>query len=593
MSVKLTAQTVTACLAMLVSACAPTDSSTDTSVSSSLVSTTTSLPAVPTTEEVARIELAEFSPPTEVLSSFDFRLFMLDMEDEPFGIVSGGVFVAPDAVSCDAGNPSFVSPSLGVGTAIGTQFWFDDGFFADEPSGRSEEFAVEWLSGCPGAPEYWDTPIFLDDRFSSHYDGPGEEIGGFETWIYALSSNSTDLELDDGRVWLTEAGWPIKTVITGSVMGGVFSFFDFDGDGSSEELAESMVPFEIELEITGADGAQVVRAPDGSLTVGPLNDPVVSVASPPQPSPSLATAMEYAYQTPCYELDTLTSLITVDELDSLRVSQINQLSGSDSGITTVTPGMAGGGLGNQVSSSAVEDLASIHAEILFNHRAPLIGLFDWLDWVPPDMERDGKPHLTLVAPRGADVAETSVIASWNGEVVTYGDGTGQERTYHVYLAVPESGQRLAAADETEVASILADWRSEATDAAGGVLEQDLQGAINLEFIYQNRDSVKQQACALLFSAWARSDAAIKADVDATSALVEEAAAQHLLLALEYLDLLGGYLDQPEIDWLRTEGVDFSTGFVDALDGDTPGFVITFWTDLFLEALTFSDPAFYG
>ncbi len=567
-------------------------SPTSASSSSAPESTTTTSATTTTTTVVDPGELTHFVPPTDTLSSFSFHLSMLNTDEEPFGIVSAGVFVAPDAVSCDAGNPAFLSPSLGVGTAIGSEFWFDDGLFPGEPSARSDEFAVEWLAACPGAAEYWASPIFLDDRFSADFVGEGEEIGGYTTYIYELSSVSSELELGEAKVWLTDELWPINLRIEGSVLGGVFTFFDPDDIEPDEDLANSMVPFEIELNITGVNGAQVVRAPDESVTVGPLNDPVVTVGEPPTVTSSLATAMTAASDTACYQEDSLSLIVTADELGSLQVSQIQQSSqDGDLNFNMITPGMAGGGIGTQVTSSAPSDVALRHAEILFNHRAPIFALTDWLGWVPPEMEQDGEAYISLVTPGEGESGESSVIASWNGRSITRSDGSVEERSYHDYLAFPDESLGLDAESDAEVQTILSEWTTDTWEAAAGLLEHDLQSATNLEYLYNNRDVIRQQACALLGTAWVRSDTTLTADQeDPTAVLLEEAAAQHLMLSLEYLDLLGGYLDEPEVDWLRAEGIDLDTGF---LAGDTPGTIISFWTNMLLEALTLSDPAAWG
>ena len=62
-----------------------------------------------------------------------------------------------------------------------------------------------------------------------------------------------------------------------------------------------------------------------------------------------------------------------------------------------------------------------------------------------------------------------------------------------------------------------------------------------------------------------------------------------MLAMEYLELLGGYMADPEIDWLRAEGIDLDTGF---FAEDNPGTIISFWTNMFLEAVALTDPASY-
>jgi hypothetical protein len=398
--------------------------------------------------------------------------------------------------------------------------------------------------------------------------------------------------LSDATVWLTEEHWPIRVLINGSVQGGVFSFFDVEDIEPDEELAFSMVPFEIELTISAVDSAQVVRSPDGSATVGPLNDPVVTVGTDAATSDRLASAMSAASESVCYQENSVSAIVAAHPLDSLQVSQIQQSSQEgDLDFNMVTPGMAGGGIGNQVTSSATDDIAAIHAEMLFNHRAPVFALTDWLDWVPPEMEEDGEAYMSLVAPADGDSDEAELVASWNGQTITKADGSTEERSYHTYMAVPDETLGLDAETEDEARSLVATWRTDTLEAGAGLLQRDLQSATNLEYLYEHRDPIRQQACALLGTAWVNSDTVLTGGIeDPSTVLLDEVAAQHLMLSLDYLDLLGGYLNEPEIDWLRAEGIDLDTGF---FAEDNPGTIINFWTNMLLEALALSDPDAYG
>ena len=537
--------------------------------------------------EVEGRSLAEFEAPTSVLDSFSFESSMLDVEGDPFGGVSSGEFVMPDAVWCDAGNPAFVSSSMGVGTAIGDSFWFDDGFLGAEPDDRGGDNSQEWLEFCPGAAEYWEHPVFLDERFISTFEGSGDPIVAFDTYVYALGSNTDDLVVDQGRVWLTEAGWPIRVEITGSVIGGVFTFIDRDGELAEEgELSTEMVPFVIELTLSGFGGAQVVRAPDGSETVGPLGEAVASVPDTIPASGQLAGRMEDAGDTRCVMSDSLIEIIAGRDLETLQLSTV-QTSAVDGNLTQTVSGMAGGGIGTQVTTRAQGEDALLHAEFLFNHWAPIAALSDWLGLVPPEIARDGELHISIADGTGEESTE---IAAWNGTEIVYSDETAAEVSYHVYLAMPEPDLALTPTSEQQARSRLEDWTNAAFDAASGLRSGELQAALDLESLYRDLGDTKRLACTLLATAWTAADSAMTGGAADPALFVDEVAAQHTLLAIEYVAILGDYLHQPHIDWLRADNINLDTGL---LAGDTTGTVLQFFSDLLAEALYYSNPTAFG
>ena len=61
-------------------------------------------------------------------------------------------------------------------------------------------------------------------------------------------------------------------------------------------------------------------------------------------------------------------------------------------------------------------------------------------------------------------------------------------------------------------------------------------------------------------------------------------------AIEYVAILGDYLHQPHIDWLRADNINLDTGL---LAGDTTGTVLQFFSDLLAEALYYSNPTAFG
>jgi hypothetical protein len=584
-------------VALVASACGATVAdSTSSSAAATSPTASTSTIGVPDTEAASSTtgvdttltqhrSLAEFVPPTSVLDSFSFAMSMVDTDAEAFGIVSNGDFVMPDAVACDAGNPAFVSSSMGVGTGIRDLFWFDDGFFGAEPEDRGGDSAREWFDFCPGAPEYWDHPIFLDQRFTSVLDGAVDSVDGFDTDVYVLGSKSEDLVVDDGRVWLTKDGWPIRVEITGSVAGGVFTFFDRDGELAADgDLSTEMVPFVIQLSLGGFNGAQVVRAPDGSETVGPLADPTVSVPATIPPSGELAERIDDASDTVCATSDSLTWIIAERDLEDIELSTIST-SIVDGNLTQTTSGMAGGGLGTQVTTQAEDDLASLQADLLFNHRAPMAALSDWLDWLPPEIAEDGELHFSIADGTDKDSTE---IASWNGAVITYPDGTSLEAPYHGYLAKPEPLLALSTTAEQQARSRLEDWTKAALEVTDGLRVGVLQAAVDLEALYEDLDDTKSLACTVLATAWTAADAV--GSGQHADLFLDEIALQHTLLAIEYTSVLGEYLDQPRLDWLRADNINLETGM---LAGDTTGTVLQFFADLLAEALLYSDPSVFS
>ena len=76
-------------LAVVAAACTSDDSASEGTTALPTPAPTSAAP--PTTVATALLadpgELGDFVPPTETLSSFDFRLSMLNTGDEPFGIV--------------------------------------------------------------------------------------------------------------------------------------------------------------------------------------------------------------------------------------------------------------------------------------------------------------------------------------------------------------------------------------------------------------------------------------------------------------------------------------------------------------------------
>lgn len=510
-----------------------------------------------------------------MLESFSFDMTLVDQADDPFGIVSSGSFVAPDALTCEAWNPALLG-NLGTGIAIADKFWYDDGFFEPSADSRQDEASQEWMLFCPGSHEFWEAALIRDDRITVEYTGPGEAVAGFSTTEYRLAG-SGDLAITAGTVLLGPDGWPVRVEMRGTVPGGVFSFFD---------AAESDEPtdFELTIELSNIGGAQIVRSPDGTIMVGPNGDAIATIEPLPDISPDLGAAVESIRGTACHEDWTLSWINQGSNIERLGFVEISTVSQSEEfeSVNNIVPGMSLAGLGWQATTGApVDDLALLHLEILMNHRAPVMAFLDWVGAMHPDMSKDGDHYLALETNSG------ETLASWNGYEVTYANGEVTEWPYHYFLAMPHNDQALDGLSYAEAQSFLIEWSTQMVEISQGLEQTDPQAAVNLESAVRDLDRAKAVACLALATAWSRADNAAQTGSDPTDHYIDEIAAQHALLAIEYVELLEHHLDRPRIDWLRGDNLDLR--MTHHTGDETTGTAIFFIADLLTEALTFVNP----
>jgi hypothetical protein len=153
--------------------------------------------------------------PTQALSAFGFELRVEELDYPGYGIGSVGVFVAPDALTC--------ATPFGVVTAASDAAWFDDGFSTPYRRERAEDFIVDWLESCPGAREFWDSPLYGRFPFEFEPVGTDAPIEGFPTTRVQIRSTDPAVEVSTGSLWVTGDGWPIRLHVEGSITGGIFS----------------------------------------------------------------------------------------------------------------------------------------------------------------------------------------------------------------------------------------------------------------------------------------------------------------------------------------------------------------------------------
>lgn len=546
---------------------------------------------------------AELVSPIEAFESFRFESLLIDDPDtEPDGLATTGVAITPDALTCKLANPVyFMNPVFAEAFALGDQFWLEDGFGSvGLPSDRADDYAIDALVVCPGAREFWEEPFFLTEPFILTYVGPDEQIAGVPTGRFSVSTDDSPVDLSEGSVWITEDGVPIRVRLAGHIEGGVFALVAPD----DEDLLTDRIPFEYHLDIFDIDvGSLMVRSPDGSVSAGPLGPIVSSIEPPPRPSPALAEKIDEAMDTDCVRFPTFrkqgqgitTDLTAFEFTDTAARFEDLQLG-------TVFTRTEAGPLASQnysgmqyggwpivpVQTGATEDVARMHAMLLFNHRAPLLALADLLGLAPDAWLLDGQPAVVIETTDGTLSSDSTGFARWDGYDVYFADGTVEAFEYPVFLAVgaPELAPSRAVVAEARVR--LEDWTAAATDIVDGLPTGDLQAAANLRDLFDKQTETRALACIVLADDWITSAKAFQSGTMTTSELVPEVALQHLLLAMEYVDILGVYLQQPDIDWLRGDQVDMSTPF---LGPDTTGTVVNFFTGLLEEALLFADPEF--
>ncbi|MBS1195979.1 MAG: hypothetical protein H6R33_699, partial [Actinobacteria bacterium] len=343
----------------------PATTTTSTTTTSTTTTTTTTTSAAP-----GELTLAGLESPTGFLDGFRFVATALEDEGE-YGFLTEGTFVAPDAVECTIRYPHFFnSPTLGTLTAVGEDAWWSDSM-GSSPNARDDDFVTEGLGDCPGAPEFWESPLMSDGLLAFGAQELGDEIAGFPTTRIALTSPDPEVVLGEAALWVTEEGWPIKMEVHGTVDGGIGRALGWDNEYPEGELA-----FTLGFELTDLNlGSLMVRSPDGSAVAGPLGGVEASLPDLPSPSPALQAALDFAARQDCMEANTPLSLLapfgTGASLGDFSVAGVIDIGGYQA--TQLNPGtFVISGPDDQVMTAAEGELGRAHALLFFTHLAPLV-----------------------------------------------------------------------------------------------------------------------------------------------------------------------------------------------------------------------------
>lgn len=552
-----------AALLILVAACG--GESGDTTITAPPTTTppsttATSRPPTTTTSTTLSFVVPEaiddlVNPTTEV-RGFRFTATDLSGLEREDGLVAVGIFVGPDAFSCTLGNPTWMSPELGTITAIGDAAWWDDGFAGPQPHDRDDEFITESFSICPGAPEFWRAPLLDGTRVAFGLPEPSEEVEGYATMVIPLISTDPSLVLDEGSLWVTSAGWPIKLVIAGTAPGGSSRVRGIEPDDPAESVS-----FEYGLELTSVDAPSLwVRAPDGSAVAGPLG--VVEPAIPDLPvlSAGVREAIGRLESDRCQSESWVGSILIPLGADAglgeFSVSSVDPEYGFNQVIFgTYVPQ---DGLDDKISTGAEPDLAADHAMLVFGHLAPFVAFteFTGLGFESTPIAADGA--LDFAVWNGTSDER---IATWDGDTVRFADGTESEL---FAIDMLHSHSRLSAVSDTvmlEGWAIADEWAATVLDVADLVATGDPQAVADMRAVAGQLDAMSDIGCMLLAHSWTDADE----ELDRTGnmgpgVIAAEERAQALLLMIDYLRVMVAYLQLPEVDWLEAPGVDLNDHF---------------------------------
>lgn len=540
---------------------------------------TTTAPSSTTTSRGLFEDVRELRAPTEVLDSYDFALSITEEGSDAPNLELRGSFVAPDALTCRFRSPGTVGSYIGTATAIDDSYWWEDGLALPAGVPRSGDSAHEDLALCPGAPEFWQEPKFLAEDFTWETTGAGDDVNGYRTTV--LEATSEKFEVASAMMWVADAGWPIRLALDLVGNGGAFTFFDADGDPTATD--KDPIHFSVDLEISAPDGPQIVRSPDGTIRVGPHTKPVPTAPDLPAVIGNLKGAANIAFGTDCNQVPT--DILLGRELEDLALNTV-QTRVTDGNLTQYFPGMAWGGLGELIETEATEETGLVLANMLFNHRAPLAALVDWTGVLPPDWSSNGALSIGIVE----RFTGQPWFATWDGYTVTYSDGTTEDVPYHGYLAAPPDNLSVSSQMASEAHEYLADWIALVGDITAKLRSGDVQAAADLRGLVVHLDLTRRVACVALADAFAKAAALYgTGTAESVRALLDEVAVQHVLLTIEYVDMLTDYLKNPAIDWLLGDDLSLTTTFS---SDSTTGTVLYFVNDLIAEAIFLTDPANY-
>jgi len=568
-------------LAVAVASCGGGNADSETTTTASTPSTTTMAPTTTTTTLSLPSTVADIARPTDLLDGFRFVARIVDLggPDGPDGLVTEGVFVAPDAVSCLVGDPaSFAGQSLGTITAIGTSGWFDDGFGTPDVDRRSDDFVLEGLEICPGAVEFWEAPLFSGGGFDLGEASSSEDIEGFPVTRIDLVAVDDDVVLETAAIWVTEAGWPIRLSVAGSAPGGSRRFIGVETD------EHDLVDFELSYELSGIDEAGLsVRAPDGSTVAGPIGDYVAQLPEFEALAPEILAAIRAARGTDCatgnLQWITMEPLRAQAGLGHIsRHYEDPELPGVNF-INTLTFAQSAG-YDSQIFTTADEDLAKQHADLYFTHLAPVAVLFGYLGPTPDvPLDDDGLLDFAMWAPGSGD-GPPERVATWDGMEVTFADGTRFEASFFYYLHVPPGGDELGPSARVDAWARAEAWIAWIEDALTLLPDADPIAVANLEALVEELDYLNALGCALLGSSVAT--IAANEGNETVDMLFAYSRAQAFLLYLDYVGVMVNYMELGEVDWLTADGLVLRNDEI--LPDDSAGEYLSFMRNAMRDAL---------
>ena len=549
-------------LVVLLAACGGNEAVTTTTapttaastMATALATTTASSTSTTTTTTGPGISIADLVAPTDVLDGFRFTATALD-DDGEAGLVASGVFVAPDAVECTIGNPAWMSPRLGTLTAIGSSAWWNDAM-GTTPQARGD---IWGLMNCPGAPEFWELPLMSmvsGGVFALGDSVPAEEIEGFATDLFTLSSLDPTVVLDEASLWVTDEGWPIKMQVHGTAPGGVVAV-------RGEEADDPVTPkaFALGFELTDINAASlVVRAPDGSAMAGPIGGVEVSLPDLGAPSPELQAAIDSSLRQGC--VTTNTPLTTLEPLGMEaglgHLEVVGTMEGFE-GATQVNPStfVTTSPEDRVVTTDERAEARRAHALLFFSYIAPVVTFFsgfDALEYSSLPLDADGRLDLAVWSAADEDAPR---VATWDGETIEFEDGSILE------IPAPDLmhtayGALLSDTVLEEGWNRVQAFAAAAVQVVPGIWTGDPQALTDMRAIGDQLEEMRALGCALLGHHWQLMEDFIQSgsgDTNTALALAaSEQKAQSLLLFLDYLQVIVRYLEGPDVDWLEAEGV---------------------------------------
>lgn len=524
--------------------------------STTVARTTTTAPtttAPATTTRPPMPDAADLVAPTDVLDGFRFTATALD-DDAEAGLVSAGMFVAPDAVQCAIGNPAWMYPTLGTITAIGDIAWWEDSMGARSPEPRSEQLG-EPGEVCAGAVEFWDLPLMAAGVLALGDEAGSDEIEGYAVTVFTLISLDPQVVLDQASLWVTEEGWPIKMEVHGTAPGGVMGVRGLEPEDPTTPKA-----FALGFELTDInEGSLMVRSPDGSVVAGPIGEVVSSLPEFAAPSPELQAAIDEARGQGCAATNLPLSILEPLGLEA-GLGQFSVVSSSPAieGTIQQTTGtfMPPDPADRVVTSAADDPTRFAHADLVFAQMAPMVWVFTSFQGLTSPFAVDANGRLDFAVWAGT-AEDASRVATWDGETVRYADGTTAEVASVDLLHRNTTGVTLTDPAVAEAWDRVDAFATAALEAARSVATGDPQALADLRAIDSQLDDWNALGCALLGHAWTTTENWIQSGGDSGGTLelyVAEAKAESLLLLFDYLEVMVSYLERPEVDWLEADGV---------------------------------------